>query len=57
MCIAHREVRGPRDDADVELVERCGAIARGVDWVDKKLHFGEQNRGLPGLNNNVSRVM
>jgi len=50
-------VDGPRDDADVELVERCRAIARDVDWVDKKLHFGEQNRGLPGLSDNVSTVM
>ena len=50
-------VDGPRDDADIELVEQCRAIARGVDWVDKELHFGEQNRGLPGLNDNVGTVM
>ena len=49
-------VDGPRDDADIELVEQCRAIARGVDWVDKELHFGEQNRGLPGLSDNVSTV-
>lgn len=50
-------VDGPRDDADVELVERCRAIAREVDWVDKELHIGEQNRGLPGLSDNVSTVL
>ncbi len=50
-------VDGPRDDANVELVEQCRAIARDVDWVDKELHFGEQNRGLPGLSDNVSTVL
>ncbi len=50
-------VDGPRDDADVELVERCRTIAREVDWVDRQLHFGEQNRGLPGLSDNISTVM
>jgi len=50
-------VDGPRDDVDVDLVEQCRAIARGVDWVDKELHFGEQNRGLPGLSDTVSTVM
>ena len=50
-------VDGPRDDADVELVERCRAIARDIDWVDKELYFGEQNRGLPGLNDNISTVL
>ncbi len=50
-------VDGPGNDADVELVERCRAIAREVDWVDKELHFGERNRGLPGLSDNVSTVM
>jgi len=50
-------VDGPRDDADVELVERCRTIAKGVDWVDKELYLGEQNRGLPGLSDNVSMVL
>lgn len=50
-------VDGPRDDADVELVERCRATARDVDWVDKELHLREQNRGLPGLSDNVSTVL
>lgn len=50
-------VDGPRDDADIKLVERCRAVAKGVDWVDKELYFGEQNRGLPGLSDNVSTVM
>ena len=48
---------GPRDDADVNLVEECITIARNVDWVDKKLHFGEQNRGLPGLSDNIRTVL
>jgi GT2 family glycosyltransferase len=50
-------VDGPRNDADVELVEGSRAIAKAVDWVDRELHFGDQNRGLPGLSDNVSTVM
>lgn len=50
-------VDGPRDDADVELVEQCRVIARSIDWVDKELHFGEQNCGLPGLSDNIGQVM
>ncbi len=50
-------VDGSRDDADVELVERSRAIAKDVDWVDRELHFRDQNRGLPGLADNVSTVM
>ncbi len=50
-------VDGPRDDADVELVERCRTIAREVDWVSKELHFSKQNRGLPGLSDNISMVL
>ena len=50
-------VDGPRDDADVELVEQCRAIARGVNWVDKELHLREQNQGLSALSDNVSTVL
>lgn len=50
-------VDGPRGDPDVELVERCRAIAKGVEWVDKELYFGEQNRGLPGLSDNIGTVL
>ena len=38
-------VDGPRDDADVELVERSSTIGNDVDWVDKELYFEGQNRG------------
>ncbi len=50
-------VDGPRDDADVELVKRCMDIAKDIDWVDKELHYGMQNRGLPGLSDNISTVL
>jgi len=50
-------VDGPRDKSDIELVERCRAIAKNIDWVDKEFHFGEQNHGLPGLTDNISKVM
>ena len=50
-------VDGPRGDADVKPVERCRAVARDVSWVDKELHFGEQNRGLPGLSDNIGTVL
>jgi hypothetical protein len=50
-------VDGPRDEADVELVERCKAITEKIDWIDKELHFGEQNRGLPGLADNITAVL
>lgn len=49
-------VDGPRDDADVELVERCRAIVRDVDWVERELHFRERNHGLPGLIGNIDEV-
>jgi hypothetical protein len=50
-------VDGPRNNRDVELVGRCHAIAGSVDWVDKELHFREQNRGLPGLAENITEVL
>lgn len=50
-------VDGPRNDAEAELVEQCKAIAREVNWVDKELHFAEQNRGLPALSDNMSMVL
>jgi len=50
-------VDGPREDVDVGLVEKTRAIAEDVDWVETELHFGEQNRGLPGINDNVSIVL
>ena len=50
-------VDGRRDDADVELVERCRTIAKGVDWVSRELHFSKQNRGLPGLSKNIGVVL
>ncbi|MCX5998426.1 MAG: hypothetical protein NTU41_02245 [Chloroflexi bacterium] len=50
-------VDGPRDDRDAEPVEQCRAMARNVDWVDKELVLREQNRGLPGLTDNMSTVL
>lgn len=50
-------VDGPRDHADVQLVERCMTIATNVGWVDKELHFEEQNRGLPGLSKNIGAIL
>jgi len=50
-------VDGPRGDADVELVERCRAIASDIDWIDTELYLGERNRGLPGLADNISGVL
>jgi hypothetical protein len=50
-------VDGPRNEADVSPVEKCKAIAREVNWVDKELHFAEQNRGLPALSDNMSMVL
>lgn len=50
-------VDGPRNDADVGLVEQCKAIAKEVNWVDKELHFAERNRGLPALSDNMSMVL
>lgn len=49
-------VDGPRDDPDVKLVEQCRGIASHVDWVDKELHFGKQNSGLPGLSANIGVI-
>jgi hypothetical protein len=50
-------VDGPRSDAEVGLVEKCKAIAKEVNWVEKELHFAEQNRGLPALSDNMSMVL
>lgn len=50
-------VDGPRDGADVGLVQQCRNIAREVDWVEKELHFREHNYGLPGLIDNISTVL
>ena len=50
-------VDGPRNDAEAELVEQCKAIAWEVNWVDKELHFSDENRGLPALSDNMSMVL
>lgn len=49
-------VDGLREDVDVELVERRRASTSGVDWVDKELHLGGQNREFSSLNDNVGRL-
>ena len=49
-------VDGPREDVDIGLVEKSRSIAEDVDWVETELYFGEQNRGLPGINDNVGTV-
>lgn len=50
-------VDGPRDERDVDPVEECKRIAEAVNWVDKELHFRDQNRGLPGLGDNIGTVL
>lgn len=50
-------VDGPRDHADVKLVEQCKTIAKNVDWIDAELYFKEKNYGLSGISDNISKVM
>jgi transposase len=48
---------GPKSEVDKEKIEEVRKIIDQIDWVDKGLHFGEQNRGLPDSEDNVSTVM
>ena len=50
-------IDGSRNDDDVELVEKCQALAKDIDWVEKDLNFKERNYGLLGLVDNINDVM
>ena len=50
-------VDGPRNNQELPRVEACRQLARQVDWAPVELHLWEQNRGLPGLADNISLVL
>jgi len=50
-------VDGPRNQQDVEAVEKCKFLATGIEWAEKNLYFHDQNFGLTGLIDNINVVM
>ncbi len=49
-------VDGPRTPDDQAMVEACQQISRSVAWVEKELHFSEQNSGSRNLHHNIGKV-
>ncbi len=50
-------VDGPRDQADVALVEQCQYLAKNVGWTNTDLYFKKINHGLAGLKDNINTVL
>jgi hypothetical protein len=49
-------VDGPRHSGDRAAVKACQQTAQAVDWVEKELHFSDQNFGSRNLHLHVGKV-
>jgi len=50
-------IDGPRDKSDINLVEQSCEVAHRVDWTETEFVFKQENGGLLGIADNITRIL